>query len=186
MTPHEHDPFEASAWVRRWSHLVAPGASVLDVACGAGRHVRWFAERGCRVTAVDRDAATVEPLRALADVRVADIEAGPWPLQGMRFDAVICTNYLWRLLLPTLVTSVGKDGVLVYETFAVGNETVGRPSNRNFLLRHGELLKVAEGLRIVAYEDGFVAAPDRFVQRLVAVREGPATGLPKRRLLSWT
>ncbi|WP_119291054.1 class I SAM-dependent methyltransferase [Azohydromonas sediminis] len=170
----------ASPWVRRWSPLVPVGARVLDVACGGGRHVRWFAERGCAVTAVDRDAAAVEPLRAIARVVVADLEAGAWPLPGETFDAVVVTNYLWRPLLPTIVASVATGGVLVYETFAVGNETVGRPSNPDFLLRPGELLTAAQGLRVVAYEDGFVEPPPRFVQRLCAVRAVAAAAAPVR------
>jgi SAM-dependent methyltransferase len=169
-----------SPWLQRWAHLVPDGATVLDVACGSGRHVRWFAQRGCRVTAVDRDAAAVQPLSDVAEVVLADIEAHPWPLAGRRFDAVVVTNYLWRELLPTLVDSVAPGGVLVCETFAVGNETVGRPSNPLFLLRPGELIAAARGLRIVAYEDGFLDAPDRFVQRVAAVREVPSPAAPAR------
>jgi len=112
---------------------------------------------------------------------VADIEGGPWPLAGRRFDAVVVTNYCWRALLPTAVASVGEGGVLIYETFALGNETVGRPSNPDFLLRPGELLEAARGLRVVAYEDGFLDSPDpRFVQRIAAVREAPGAAAPRR------
>jgi SAM-dependent methyltransferase len=179
-TADPHAGVEPSPWVRRWSHLVEPGSSVLDVACGSGRHVRWFAGRGCRVTGIDRDAAVVDPLRSLAEIHVADIEGGPWPLDGRRFDSVVCTNYLWRPLLPVLVEALGEGGVLIYETFAVGNETVGRPSKPDFLLRPGELLAAASNLRVVAYEDGFMEAPERFVQRVVAVRE-TATAVPPRR-----
>ena len=153
---------------------------MLDVACGSGRHARWFESRGCRVTCVDRNAAAVEPLRSIADIHVADIESGPWPLPGARFDAVVCTNYLWRPLLPTLVASVADGGVLIYETFALGNETVGRPSNPDFLLRPGELLHANAALRVIAYEDGFIAAPDRFVQRVVAARESADAAAPRR------
>ena len=175
-----HESLAPSSWVRRWSHLVAPRASVLDVACGSGRHVRWFASRDARVTAVDRDAAALEPLRAMAQVIAADIESDPWPLAGRCFDAVIVTHYLWRALLPTLVASVDSGGVLIYETFASGNQTVGKPSNPDFLLRPGELLAASQGLRVIAYEDGFLAEPERFVQRIVAVRERAGGGAPPR------
>jgi SAM-dependent methyltransferase len=166
-----HESTHASTWVRRWSHLVAPGATVLDVACGPGRHVRWFAARGCRVTGVDRDAAALQALADVAEVVVADIEHGPWPLPQRRFDAVLVTNYLWRPLLPTIVASVAAGGVLIYETFAIGQAGIGKPSNPDFLLAPGELLAAAQGLRVVAYEDGFTDAPPRFVQRIVAVRD---------------
>ncbi len=180
-----HAGLDVSPWVRRWSHLVAAGASVLDLACGSGRHLRWFAERGCRVTGVDRDAAAAAPLAAFGRIVVADIEVGPWPLTDERFDAVIVTNYLWRALLPQIVASVADRGVLIYETFALGHRTIGKPSNPDFLLRPGELLDAARGLHVVAYEDGFLAAPERFVQRLVAVREAAPTGAaaPARHLL---
>jgi SAM-dependent methyltransferase len=165
-----HADLPVSPWVRRWSHLVMPGARVLDVACGSGRHVRWFAQRGCQLTAVDRDAVALEALRAVAEIVVADIEGAPWPLPGRSFDAVIVTNYLWRPLLPTLVACLAPEAVLIYETFALGQESVGRPSNPAFLLRPGELLLAAKGLHIVAYEEGILAAPQRHVQRIVAVR----------------
>ena len=174
---------EASPWVRRWSHLVPPNAAVLDVACGSGRHLHWFAGRGCRVTGVDRDAAALAPLRDVAEVVVADIESGPWPLAGRRFDVVVCTNYLWRPLLPTLIDALADAGVLLYETFAVGNETVGKPSNPAFLLRPAELLTAVGALRVIGYEDGFIEAPARFVQRVAAVRDGPSTERPRRWLL---
>jgi SAM-dependent methyltransferase len=179
--PQGHGHGEPSPWVQRFGRLAAPGASVLDLACGGGRHVRWFAARGARVTAVDRDAAALAPLRELAGVEVivADLEGSPWPLAaGRRFDAVVVTNYLWRALLPRLVQAVAPGGWLIYETFAQGNGTVGKPSNPDFLLRPGELLQAVAGrLRVVAYEDGMLEAPLRFVQRIAAVHEaGEAAG----------
>ena len=169
-----------SAWVQRWSHLVPAGARVLDVACGSGRHVRWFVQRGCLVTGVDRDTAATQLLRASAEIIDADIEAGPWPLGGRQFDAVVVTNYLWRPRLADVITCVAPQGVLLYETFAAGNETVGKPSNPNFLLRPGELLAAASDLRVVAYEDGFERPPERFVQRIVAVRALAGSAGPAR------
>jgi len=181
----KHSDLGPSDWVRRWSPLVPTGARVLDVACGAGRHVRWFAERGAQVTALDRDAQALAPLRALpgtsVEVVVADIENAPWPLAGRRFDAVVVTNYLWRALWPTLLASVADGGVLIYETFARGNETVGKPSNPDFLLEPGELLGAMSGLRVLAYEDGFIAeGVPRFVQRAAGVRELPSPAAPPR------
>lgn len=163
----------ASDWIQRWSHLVPAGGTVLDVACGAGRHMRWFSERNHPVTGVDQAPEAIEAVAPLGEAIQADIENGPWPLPGRRFDCVVVTNYLWRPLLPTIVDSVAPGGVLLYETFAQGNETVGRPARPEFLLRPGELLRACEGLRIVAYEDGFLDAPARFVQRIAAVREPP-------------
>jgi SAM-dependent methyltransferase len=160
-----------SPWVQRWAHLVPPGARVLDVACGGGRHVRWFAARGHAVTGVDRDAATTEGLRGVAEVVVADIEAGPWPFAGRTFGAVIVTNYLWRPLLPAIVSAVAPGGALLYETFTQGQQDVGKPSRPDFLLQPGELLQACAGLHTVAYEDGFLDGPPRFVQRICALHE---------------
>src|SRR4051812_36064191 len=113
-----HGTEAASPWVRRWAHLVPAGGTVLDVACGQGRHSRFFAQHGCRVTAVDRDAQAIEGLASIAEAVVADIENGPWPFTGRVFDGVVVTNYLWRALLPTLIANVATGGVLIYETFA--------------------------------------------------------------------
>jgi len=162
----------ASPWVRRWAHLIRPGGTVLDLACGSGRHLRWLAARGFAVTGVDRDGAAVEPLRASGEIVVADLENGPWPLAGRRFDAVVVTNYLWRPLWPAIRAALADGGLWLHETFADGQQTVGRPSRPEFLLQPGELLQAAQGLRVVAFEDGFLDAPPRFVQRIAAAAPG--------------
>lgn len=174
-----HGTETPSSWVQRWSLLVPSGGTVLDVACGSGRHVRWMAARGHPVTGVDRSADAIEAVKPLGEAICADIESGPWPLKGRTFDGVVVTNYLWRALLPTIVQSVAPGGALIYETFAAGNETVGKPSRPDFLLQPGELLAACAGMRIIAYEDGFLEAPERFVQRVAAVR--PIDGEPKKR-----
>ena len=179
-----HGTEAPSEWVRRWSHLIAPGATALDVACGAGRHLRWLRGLGHEVTGVDRSAEALAACAGLGELVQADIENGPWPFAGRRFGAVVVTNYLWRPLLPAIVASVAPGGVLIYETFAHGNETVGRPARPEFLLAPGELIQACAGLRVVAYEDGFLQAPDRFVQRVTAVRERTAPGGPARHLLA--
>jgi SAM-dependent methyltransferase len=181
MNPHGSEA--PSAWVQRWSHLVRPGGTVLDVACGQGRHAYWFYKQNHPLTLVDRAQAAIDSIAIPADACekvVADIEAGPWPFAGRHFDAVVVTNYLWRPLMPTLLDSLAPGGVLIYETFAQGNETVGKPSRPDFLLRPGELLEVCRGLRIVAFEDGYQDAPQRFIQRIAAVREEvPANGVTR-------
>jgi SAM-dependent methyltransferase len=166
---------EASAWVTRFAPLLQPGTAVLDVACGAGRHTRLFLDRGHAVTAIDVDVSGLDDLRLNPRLEIveADLEQGaPWPLPGRRFGAVIVTNYLWSPLLPRLLDAVGEGGVLLYETFARGNEAYGRPSNPDFLLAPGELLEVVRGrLQIVAYEHGYTEQPRPAVkQRLCAVR----------------
>jgi SAM-dependent methyltransferase len=153
---------------------------VLDVACGAGRHLRWMHEHGHPTVGVDRSADAAAACAAWGEIQCADIEEGPWPFNGRQFGAVIVTNYLWRPLLPILVDSVAPGGVLIYETFARGNETVGRPARPDFLLQPGELLAACAALRTVAYEDGFLDSPARFVQRIAAVRETAHPNQPVR------
>ncbi|WP_428422967.1 class I SAM-dependent methyltransferase [Methylibium sp.] len=176
-----HGGLVPSPWVERWTRGLPAGARVLDVACGSGRHLRWLAAQGHRLTGVDRDAAALAALRAeqpSQELIVADIESGPWPLAGREFDVVIVTNYLWRPLLPALFASVAPGGRLIYETFGLGNQTVGKPSNPEFLLRPGELLDAVReqgnGWRVLGYEDGTLEMPLRFVQRIAAVHEAQA------------
>lgn len=177
--PHGAAP-QPSAWVARFAHLIKPGGAVLDLACGSGRHLRWLASQGHALTGVDRDAAALEPLHATAETVTADIENGPWPLPGRRFDGVVVTNYLWRPLWPALREALAEGGVLVYETFAAGQQHIGRPSRAEFLLEPGELLQACAGMRIVAFEDGFEPVPLRCVQRIVAVNTRAGTAEPAR------
>ena len=169
-----HASPESSAWVRRWAGFIPRGGRVLDLAAGSGRHARLLAALGFSVEAVDRDADAITRLDGVAGIRtrVADIEAGDWPYPGEVFAGVVVTNYLHRPLLPLLVAAVAPGGVLVYETFAAGNERFGRPANPDFLLQPGELLEAVRGrLRVLAYEDLEVQAPKRaMVQRICAQR----------------
>ena len=176
----------ASSWVQRWSHLIKPQGVVLDVACGRGRHAHWFYQQNHALALVDISQDAIDSIAQVIPIPsdrceavTADIENGPWPFAGRQFDAVVVTNYLWRSLTSTLLDSLMPGGVLIYETFAQGNETVGKPSRPDFLLRTGELLHLCSGLRIVAFEDGFHAGfqgqSPRFVQRIVAVREPVCT-----------
>ncbi len=186
-----HAGLAPSPGVCRWSHLVPTGGAVLDVACGSGRHMQWFAQQGHPTLGVDRLPEAIAAAGAFGQTLQADIEDGPWPFAGRQFAGVVVANYLWRARLPDIVAAVAPGGVLIYETFAQGNETVGKPSRPDFLLAPGELLSACAGaLRVVAYEDGFLAEPDRFVQRMAAVRaaslpdpSGPSAPAPARHLL---
>lgn len=163
-----------SDWVTRWSHLVPQDAEVLDIACGSGRHLQWFADRGHAVTGIDRELGAARRLNTTVTLIEADIENHAWPLledgSPKQFGAVVVTNYLWRALLPCVLASLAPGGVLLYETFAVGNETLGRPSRPDFLLKAGELLNICKDLHVVAYEHGVCQGPPRYVQRIAAVR----------------
>jgi SAM-dependent methyltransferase len=172
MNLHGTEP--PSPWIQRWSHLIPPHSQVLDVACGAGRHMRWLAAQGHRVLGVDASEQALALAGEHGQTLLADLENAPWPLPGQTFHAVVVTHYLWRPLWPALLAALAPGGVLLYETFARGQETVGRPSRPEFLLAPGELLQLSAGLRTIAYEDGFLPEPERFVQRLAAVREAPS------------
>jgi SAM-dependent methyltransferase len=169
-----HRSLEPSPWIVRFAHLVPREARVLDLACGHGRHARFFASRGARVLAVDRDAEAMSALAGIRGVeaRVADLEAGRWPLEGETFDAIVVVNYLHRPLFAPMLAALAPDGALLYETFATGNEAFGRPSNPAFLLERSELAEVlGKRLTIVAFEQGHVSAQghDAVVQRVAAV-----------------
>jgi SAM-dependent methyltransferase len=179
-----HGQEPTSAWVARWSHLLTAGCTVLDLACGHGRHMRHFAALGHPVTGVDRNPDAIAAVSTLGKAMCADIENGPWPFTARTFGGVVVTNYLWRPLWPNILASLAPNGVLIYETFSAGNESVGKPSRPDFLLQPGELLDVCKKLRVVAFEEGFLDRPERFVQRIVAVRETQGTQTPARYRLS--
>jgi SAM-dependent methyltransferase len=169
-------PPAPSDWVARFASLVPRDGPVLDVACGGGRHTRFFFARGHPVTAVDRDTGGVADLRGEPGVEIVefDLEAGaPFPFRGRLFAAVVVTNYLHRPILPDIVAAVAAGGVLLYETFARGQERFGRPHRPEFLLEPGELLEAVRGaLRVLVYEDLVLEEPEpRAIQHIAAVRE---------------
>ncbi|MFV3074804.1 class I SAM-dependent methyltransferase [Niveispirillum fermenti] len=173
-----------SPWIVRFAPLLRPGGRMLDVACGGGRHMRHFLDRGLSVTGVDIDLRGVADLKGPERVTLvqADLE-GPdgWPPALSGFDVIVVTHYLHRPLLPALVAALEPGGLLLYETFANGNQRHGRPSSPAFLLREGELLRFAldHGLQVVAFEQGEVSSPKAaIVQRMAAMKpSGPAPDL---------
>jgi SAM-dependent methyltransferase len=182
---HAHSGTDSpSSWVVRFTALI-PQGEVLDLACGSGRHARYLAGHGHEVLAVDRDP---DALQCAAGPRVktmqADLEGGghasaTWPFEDQLFSGIVVTNYLYRPLFPYLLNSLAPGGVLIYETFAAGNEQFGKPSNPAFLLQPGELLDLTVGtdkmLRVIAYEDGFVETPKpAMLQRICLIKVPPA------------
>ncbi len=161
-----------SPWVTRYLPGVRAGGTILDVAAGRGRHTRLAVSLGYRVLAIDRDLSGLEDLRHRPQVELvqADLEDGrPFPLAGQTFDGVIVTNYLWRPILPAIVAAVAPHGLLIYETFAAGNERYGHPTNPDFLLRSGELIEaVRPHLVPIAFEHVTLAQPTRIVQHIAA------------------
>jgi len=178
------EPFttlEASPWVRRFAPLIPAGGEVLDLACGAGRHARLLVQMDYRVEAVDRNDALLAALDGIEGIttRQADLEGGPWPYFGRAFEGIVVTNYLWRPLLPSLLACLDEGGVLIYETFMVGNERFGKPSNPEYLLRRGELLDLMhKRFNVVAFEQGEVEQPRPAVIQRIAVRRGWPSPLP--------
>ena len=162
----DHGNLAPSEWVVRWAPRITQG-TVLDVACGSGRHSNVFLKRNLKVTAIDREPQNIPGARFLQ----ADIENGPWPLEGETFEGIVVTNYLHRPLFPKLKASLKEGGVLIYETFMVGNERFGRPSNPAFLLQPGELRTVFGDLQLLGFEEGDVTSPKPdTIQRLCAVQ----------------
>jgi len=176
MRDHRSRTAEPSPWVMRFLPGVRNGGLALDVACGAGRHLAPLLTAGCRVVGIDRDLSGTRPLAGDPRLELieADLETGATPpFAGRRFDLVVVTSYLWRPLLPAIAAAVADDGMLVYETFAVGNERLGRPTNPEFLLRPGELIAAfGSPLVPIAYEHVRLAEPARIVARICSVGPG--------------
>lgn len=161
-----------SAFILEHADLLGSGGVVLDLACGGGRHGRWFLERGHEVIFVDRDISPMLDLADHPDAELLELDletpAG-WPLGGWRFDAIVVVNYLWRPILPAIVAAVAPGGVLLYETFAQGNEAYGKPSNPDFLLRPDELKDAVAGqLAIRDFRQGYVETPKPAIRQSIA------------------
>lgn len=179
MDPHHVDT--PSDWITRFAPSI-PRGEILDLACGRGRHARMLAALGHPVLAVDRDAAALAQAagHGITPLQL-ELEAGAaWPFERDRFAAIVVTNYLHRPLFPNLLASVAPGGLLIYETFALGNERFGKPSNPDFLLAPGELLNWVQSdanhsWHVIVYEDGYVEQPKpAMVQRICAAKAGAA------------
>lgn len=165
---------QPSQWLKKWSHLLKAKDSVLDIACGNGRHMHFLAQLGCEVIGVDKDPAALESASHYGAVLQADLENEAWPSAiDKKFQAVIVFNYLHRPLFPKIQECIAQGGWLIYETFAAGNEEFGRPRRPEFLLQPNELLTQFSQLTPISYEAGYLKQPDRIVQRAVFTRSYP-------------
>jgi SAM-dependent methyltransferase len=170
-----------SPWLRQWVSLIRAGGRVLDLAAGEGRHTGFLLDKGFRVVAADRKTDLLRArFGAIPECVIVaiDLEDGAgWRLGG-GFDGVIVSLYLHRPILPDLARALAPGGVLIYETFMVGTERFGRPTNPDFLLRPNELSDAfVPDLRIIAFEEGEVARPKpAMMQRLVAMRDAGIGG----------
>lgn len=156
----------------RWAAEIPRGGRVLDLAAGGGRHSVFLSSLGFRVEAVDRDASALRPIAGIT-VREADLEGGPWPYGGQSFGGIVVTRYLHRPLFPALLSALAPGGILIYETFMLGNEAYGRPSHPDFLLRSNELLTVAADLDVLGFEQGYAASPKPAMQQRICARKRP-------------
>jgi SAM-dependent methyltransferase len=174
-------PSEPSPWIARFAPLIPAGGAVLDLACGGGRHARLLAGLGYQVEAVDRDGDELAGLAGVAGVNAhqADLEGGSWPYYGRGFDGIVVSRYLYRPLMPNLFGSLVAGGILIYETFMVGQELFGKPSNPAHLLRPGELLELMhKRFTVIAFEQGEVAGEKPSVIQRICVRRGSVISLP--------
>lgn len=172
-------PLGPSVWVERFAPLIRPNGLVLDLAAGAGRHVRLLRDRGFVVRAADHDISALQSLAGPGcEIIETDLESGAdWALGG-GYDGIVVTNYLHRPLLPAIGAALAPGGILIYETFALGNERLGQPRNPDFLLRPDELLEAFAGLTVIAFEQGEVTRPrPAMIQRIAAI-DGPLGKLP--------
>ncbi|MBI06025.1 MAG: SAM-dependent methyltransferase [Rhodospirillaceae bacterium] len=161
-----------SPWITRFASKIASGSKVLDLACGNGRHSRYLLRLGHTVTACDINISALTDIKdeARLEIIACDLENSPWPFGDRHFAAIIITNYLHRPLFPDVVATLAPAGLLLYETFAAGNEAFGRPRNPKYLLKRGELISgILDNLTIIAYEDVTIDTPHpACVQRVCA------------------
>jgi SAM-dependent methyltransferase len=150
-----------SPWLLANVDLFPPGGRVLDVACGRGRHALPLAGAGFQVHAVDRARGVLDDLRERArqlgvtvEASEMDLEADVVDLGESAYDAVIVFRFLHRPLFPALQRALRRGGLLVYETFTVGQETRGHPHNPRFHLQPGELLRLVAPLEVVRHREG--------------------------------
>ncbi|MBL4908282.1 MAG: class I SAM-dependent methyltransferase [Sneathiella sp.] len=163
---------KASNWLTKHYHHILSGGSVLDLACGRGRHSAFLEKKGFQVTAVDIDTKAIEAagLKATAVIQ-ADLENGVWPFNSDQFDGIVVVNYLYRAHFPKLINALKPGGVLIFDTYMVGNEQFGRPANPKFLLKSSELDDAFSDFEVVAFDEGYVECPVPAMRQSIVARK---------------
>jgi SAM-dependent methyltransferase len=170
----EHGNLMVSDWVTKYTALIPSNTLVLDLACGSGRNTRFLLDKGYSVVALDKDVSQLVDISCRKNLRKYkfDLEAGiKFPFHKQEFSGVIVTNYLYRPLFENLINSLSDGGVLIYQTFMIGNEAYGRPINPKFLLKRNELSDVFDKkLYVIAFEQGYIESPKpAVVQSICAI-----------------
>ena len=169
-----------SAWVTRFAPLIKAGGKVLDLASGNGRHSVYMKNLGFDVTAIDHDNSAFCQDHENIELLETDLEnQKSWILEGYRFDGIVITNYLFRPLFPHIINSLGKNGVLIYETFCRGNEIFGKPRSPHYLLNSGELFfTFCKDLRVIAYEEGIFGKRNKSAKQRICAVNGALPPIP--------
>jgi SAM-dependent methyltransferase len=151
----DHVADEPHPLITHFCTSLAPGRA-LDLACGAGRHSIWLAERGWRVTAVDSSRAAIEILQQRAvekgvtvDVRIADLEHQEFVIEPDSYDLIVVCNYLQRNLFPSIRAGTRAGGIVVAIIALVDNDPAVKPMNPAFLLNPGELRTEFDGWELL-------------------------------------
>ena len=181
-----HEP-KPAGFLLESSRFLRKG-TVLDVAAGRGRNALHLADLGFTVDAVDRDEQALQALARFAEERhLSNITVHTINLEheiptaaldneqyNDRYDNVLVFFYLYRPLFPALIKALKPGGVLMYETFLIDNHFhYQHPRRKEFCLQHNELLGLAQGLRVLHYEEGRHDGPSSgserpFTARLIA------------------
>ena len=161
-------------WVECYSSLIPSGGSVLDLACGSGRHTGMLLNKGYQVTAVDIDTTLIKQNFSNKNLNIVkcDLESlSFWPFEKNSFLGIIVVNYLHRPLFSKIIESLREEGVLVYQTFADGHSRYGKPKNPDYLLKRGELKTVFDSMKIISYQHGYLSYPSQsIIQRICCVK----------------
>lgn len=150
-----------SSWIGECAELFPQDGTVLDAACGSGRHALLFAAAGFRVVALDRDEAALGRIADIAgalglplETNSVDLERGDADLGTDRFSVIIAVHYLHRPLFAALIRALEPGGLLIHETFTTKQAALGKPTNPDFLLEPGELPRLVEPLEILRSREG--------------------------------